>query len=84
MVDPTSKAEFGEFAIEVWKTKAPNLRRVLKLWHTYLEHAVPEEDVRHDPASRLVIALVAHHMGVGIQDINAPGTAADEIRRARN
>ena len=49
-----------------------------------MQHAVLEQDIRHDPASKLIIALLATQTGLGIQEINAVRTLTEEIRRERN
>ena len=84
MIDPTNPKEFGEFAVEAWKAKLPNLRRVIDLWHTYLEHGCTELDIRKDPASHLIVALLAHELGLGVHDVNAVRAAVEGVRAQRN
>jgi hypothetical protein len=75
-IDPTNAEEFEAFAIACWKEKATNLRRVVDMWHRYLMDARPEHDIRQDSVSKLIIALLATQVGVGIHDIDAPRAAA--------
>jgi hypothetical protein len=80
-----NKRDFELFAVCAWKNKNPNLRRVVDLWLTYLLEAEGvAKDLKDDPASRLIIALLAYHTGMGIHDKSAPQQATDEIQNARH
>jgi hypothetical protein len=83
--NPGDRGQFEAFAVEAWKTKISNLRRLIDVYYTYLNYAegIPQ-DIRQDPASRLIIALLAQQMGMGIHDISVPQQATEEIQNARH
>jgi hypothetical protein len=84
-IDPTNRAEFEAFAVEAVRQNSTNLRRMLDLWHRYTMHceACPH-DLSQDPASRLVVAQLAHQMGLGVKDSRAPHACIKEIQSARH
>ena len=83
-IDPTKRDEFSSFACAVWLEKVPNPRLVVDMWRCYLQAQKPGFDLRHDPASKLIVALLAHSTEVGIYDPRVPQAALEEIRRERN
>ncbi|HXI67275.1 MAG TPA: hypothetical protein VNH41_05005 [Steroidobacteraceae bacterium] len=86
-IDPKNKAEFEAFAIACWLEKATNLRRVIDLWTRYLfrdDEGVVPHDIRQDPASKLIIALLAEQTGYGKTAENSPSAHIKEIRRGRH
>jgi hypothetical protein len=84
-IDPKDAQQFEAFAIEAVRQNVTNLRLLVHLWSKYLEYGEGvEHDIRKDPASKLIVALLAHQMGLGIRDLSAPHACIKEIQRERH
>jgi hypothetical protein len=84
-VDPTDRQQFEAFAIACWQSRATDLYQIVKVWNEYLQEcAEVPVNLGQDPASKLIIALLAELTGVGNAAKNSPQAQIRLIRSARN